>query len=200
MRLSPHHRPPILVAGFFRWFLAIAVAAVAAFVPARAQSERPTEYQVKAAFLYNFTKFIEWPQDSPADNRTPIVLGILGDDPFGSVLEKTVYGKTVNGRPLEVRRFRQVQEVKGCQILFISASEDKRLPGILQTLRGSSVLTVGETKGFTRLGGIIRFILEDNRVRFEINLSAAQRARLKISSKLLAVAYVVRDEPDAGKD
>jgi uncharacterized protein DUF4154 len=164
---------------------------------ARAQS--PTEYQVKAVFLYNFAKFVDWPQPVGNASLDPFVIGVLGDDPFGNVLDQALLGKSVNGRPLRVRRFKRAEDAKACQIVFISSSEGKHLQFILQSLKGTSVLTVGDTKGFADLGGVINFILEDDRVHFEINVDAAESAGLKISSKLLSLAKVVRTKGSGGK-
>jgi hypothetical protein len=163
---------------------------------ARAQSA--SEYQVKAVFLYNFAKFVDWPPDPSTDGHSPIVLGIIGEDPFGDLLEKTVQGKTVNGRGLVVRRPRRESEARACQIIFVSSSEKKRLRPLLDSLKGASVLTVGESDGFAQLGGIINFTLEDNKVHFEVNVAAADRAGLKISSKLLSLAKIVRDSRPGG--
>jgi hypothetical protein len=171
----------------------ILASGIAAFGNPPAQSLR--EYQVKAAFLYNFAKFIEWPSDVLTDPNSPFILGIVGEDPFGADLEQTISGKVVNGRRLVIKRFKQGQPLDSCHILFISSSEQGRLTQILDSLKGSSVLTVGEAEHFTRSGGIINFTLKDNRVRFEINLAAADRARLKISSKLLVLGEVVGNTP-----
>ena len=153
------------------------------------------EYQVKAVFLYNFARFVEWPADPPT---VPIVIGILGEDPFGNALEETVRGKTINGHELAVKHLKSGQEARGCQIVFVASSERRRLRPLLASLGGAGVLTVGETEGFAESGGIISFTLEDDRVRFEINVDAAQRAGLKISSKLLSLAKVVRDPGQGG--
>ncbi len=158
-----------------------------------------TEYQVKAAFLYNFAKFVEWPSDAPGDDHNSIVLGIVGEDSFRDLLEHTVQGKTVNGRRLVVRRPKNASDARACQIVFIGASEKKRLRPLLDSLKGAGVLTVGESEGFAQLGGIINFTLEDNRVHFEINVDAADRAGLKISSKLLSLAKIVRDGRPGGR-
>ena len=152
----------------------------------RAQSS--SEYQVKAAFLYNFAKFVDWPGDAFGNSNAPLVVGVIGDDPFGGALDQAINGKTINGRPLVVRRLRLGQDLRSCHILFISSSERQRLPQIIQSLRGASVLTVGDMGQFNQQGGIINFILEANKVRFEINSRAADQARLKISSKLLSLA------------
>jgi hypothetical protein len=159
-----------------------------------------TEYQVKAAYLFNFLKFVEYPSESFADPLAPIVIGIVGDDPFGSALPQVVTGKTVQGRDLVLRSYRAGEDLRGAHILFISASEKKRLPLILSSLHGSSVLTVSDMEGFLDAGGMVQFLNENDRVRFAINVDATGRARLKLSSKLLSLAKVVGGEvKEAGK-
>jgi hypothetical protein len=150
-----------------------------------------SEYQVKAAYLFNFLKFVEWPEESFADPLAPIVIGVVGEDPFGNALPQVVIGKTVQGRDLVIRIYRPGEDLRGAHILFISASERKRLPTILSSLRGSSVLTVADTAGFLDAGGMIQFLNENGRVRFAINVDATGRAKLKMSSKLLSLAKVV---------
>jgi len=169
--------------------------AALAICPPQARSQAGNEYQVKAIFLYNFTKFVEWPAD-PANE--PIVIGIIGEDPFGNWLDEAIRGKTANGHKLVVRHLKGGEEARACQVVFFSASEVKRLHTTLDSLTGASVLTVGEKEGFAEEGGIINFTLEDSRVHFEINVDAAQRAGLKISSKLLSLAKVVRDSGQGG--
>ena len=149
------------------------------------------EYQVKAAYLFNFLKFVEWPADAFTDSLAPIVIGVVGDDPFGGALPEVVIGKTVQGRDLVIRKYHASENLRGASILFISASEKKRLPQILTSLRGASVLTVADMDGFLDEGGMIQFLFEDDRVRFAIDVGAASRARLKISSKLLSLARMV---------
>lgn len=186
-RLLAPHGPRLL--------LLMLACAVASNAPsAEPQPEAPSEYQIKAAFLYNFAKFVEWPPDPRTNARDPILLCIAGYDPFGEILDQTILGKTANGHPFAIQRFRREEDARGCQILFTSSSDQRYIRSLLAILKGSSVLTVGETEGFPRLGGIINFTLEENKVRFEINVDAAERERLKISSKLLRVAKVVRDE------
>jgi len=159
-----------------------------------------TEYQVKAAYLFNFLKFVEYPSESFADPLAPFVIGIAGEDPFGSALPQVVTGKTVQGRDLVLRFYRAGEDLRGAHILFISASEKKRLPVILSGLRGSSVLTVSDMEGFLDAGGMVQFLNENDRVRFAINVEATGRARLKLSSKLLSLAKVVGGEvKEAGK-
>jgi hypothetical protein len=154
----------------------------------RAQESQPTEYQIKAAFLFNFAKFVEWPPAAFAEATSPMVIGILGENPFRDDLERTIRGKTINNRPLVIKEFRSPAEATNCHVLFISASEKQRLPEIFKGLRGASVLTVGETDRFTETGGMINFVVEGNKIRFQINDAAAKGAGLKISSKLLSLA------------
>ncbi len=154
-------------------------------VPHSVLAAPPTEYQVKAAFLLNFTKFVEWPQSAFADATAPLNICILGDDPFGPVLDQIVEGETVDQHKLAVRRV-QDNAVSACQILFISNSVSDAA-GILATL-GPGVLTVGDSEAFIRQGGVIAFVIENRRVRFDINQAATARESLKLSSKLLSVA------------
>jgi hypothetical protein len=159
----------------------------------RADAQSISEYQVKAAFLYNFARFVEWPKDAFPDARTPILLGIVGEDPFGGALEQTVKGKTISGRELVLKRVPPQQDLKGFHLLFVSSSEARHLSQIMESVNGKGVLTVGETDGFTQAGGVINFTLVENKVRFEINTDAAERAGLKISSKLLSLAKIVKN-------
>jgi hypothetical protein len=146
------------------------------------------EYQVKAAFLLNFIKFTDWPATAFADASSPVYICILGDDPFGSALDQVVSGETVNGRKVAVRRIKRTPESQACQVLFI-VKPDK---DTFKTLPGPGVLTVGEGESFIRNGGMIAFIVENRRVRFDINQSAADAGALKLSSKLLTVARAVQ--------
>ena len=148
------------------------------------------EYQVKAAFLFNFAKFVEWPESSFADARAPIVLGIVGDNPFGDDLDRIVTGQMVKGRTIHISKYRSGDDLRACHILFISESEHARVPQILASLQGASVLTVSDIDGFAKGGGVMQLILEEDRVRFAVNLDSATRAKLKINSKLLALAQV----------
>ena len=173
------------------WLFAILVlhclANCAAPANLRAQPP-PSEYQVKAAHLLNFLKFVEWPEDSFADPLAPIVIGVVGEDPFGSALPEVVIGKTVQGRDLVLRKYRVGEDLRGAHLLFISASEKKQLSQILSSLRGSSVLTVADTEGFLEAGGMIQFLNENEQVRFAINADAVNGSRLKMSAKLLRLA------------
>lgn len=149
------------------------------------------EYQVKAAFLFNFTQFVEWPAAAFGSADSPLVIGVLGRDPFGGFLDETVRGESVNQRNLQVRRFARVEDVNNCQMLFISNSETEHMAEILGKLKGKSILTVGETEDFARRGGVIRFATVANKIRLNINVEAAKEASLTISSKLLRPAEIV---------
>jgi hypothetical protein len=165
-----------------------------------AESHVLSEYQIKAGFLYNFAKFIEWPAQAFPDAHAPITIGILGQDPFGDILDQAIKGQVINGRKLAIRRLKGIGDLKACHILFISSSEKKHLTHILEGLKASSVLTVGEIDGFTQRGGIIKFTVAESQVRLEINVDLAQQAGLKISAKLLALAKIVRNEHHEGKE
>lgn len=149
------------------------------------------EYQLKAVFLYRFTQFVDWPAASFPTPQTPIIIGILGRDPFGTVLDAAIHGEKVHNRPLSIQRFQSFQEATNCHVLFISAAEASRLPKVLAALDGRSILTVGETEDFASRGGMIQFITERNRIHFRINLQATRAAGFEISSKLLELAEIV---------
>jgi hypothetical protein len=169
---------------------ALLAAGVQAGSPVDVQSQTVHEYEIKAAFLYNFVKFVEWPNEVLPET-SDITVCVLGGEPSVEPLE-SINGKTVRGRRLSVRRIRAITNVESCHVLFISSSEEGRLPQVMQNLHGSSVLTVGEMERFIASGGIINFVVERNKVRFEINPTSAERARLKLSSQLLSLARVVR--------
>jgi hypothetical protein len=163
----------------------VAMVFVAPVLPARSEPN-DVEARVKAAFLYNFVRFVEWPPESLGDPRTPVVIGIVGHDPLGSVLDEIVDGKTVGGRPIRIRRFDSVEQADHCQVLYIA--EPKRGKTLRQSLAGKAVLSVGDYAGALQDGNVIAFLLVDDSVRFEISLETAGRAGLKISSQLLKVA------------
>jgi hypothetical protein len=154
-----------------------------------AQTTATPEYQVKAVFLFNFAQFVTWPSQNSSD--APFLIGILGDDPFGSYLDETVRGEEVNNRPLTIQRFRRSSnDLRNCNILFISQSERDRASQIISNLKGRSILTVSDIDGFADLGGMVQLFTERNKIRMRINLDAVKAANLKISSKLLRVAEV----------
>ena len=163
-------------------------------MPARTESSMP-EDQIKAAFLFNFAKFIEWPPEKASGSS--LALCVLGRDSFAASLEQTVSGKTVNGKPLEVRRLSRPEDAKPCHVVFIPVTDKNRAQRNLQAIPSTGVLTVGESEDFAERGGIINFIKDENRIRFEINLDAAARAGIRISSRLLQLARVIRDEAAA---
>lgn len=156
-----------------------------------AQPATPKEYQVKAAFLFNFAQFVEWPTNAFSTPQTSLVIGLLGEDPFGAVLDEMVRGEMVKGHPLVVQRYRRLEEINACHILFISSSERRQMGEILAKLKDRSLLTVGEWDGFAQQGGMIRFVTEKNKIRFRVNLDATKNANLTISSKLLKAAEIV---------
>jgi len=174
-----------------RLLLAVLIAAASGACPC---GETPTEYEVKAAFILNFARFVEWPDAAPAGATGVLTIGILGKDPFEGALERVVENKMVGARKLAVVHVDGIELMKPVQILFISRSESGRLEEVLTKLRGAPVLTVGDMEHFARDGGVINFILEDGRIRFEINPAAARSAGLRLSSKLLRVAKVITPE------
>jgi YfiR/HmsC-like len=161
-----------------------------------AQTAPVSEYQVKAVFLFNFAQFVDWPPQAFPEAQTPLVIGVLGEDPFGAYLDETVRNEKVNNRPLAVQRYRHVEEIKTCHVLFISRSEVDQLEQILVRLQGRNILTVGDADGFAVRGGMIRFVLAENKIRLRINLEAAKGANLTISSKLLRPAEIVAPGKD----
>jgi len=165
---------------------------------ARAQDTKPTEYQVKAAYLANFGKFVEWPSKAVQPGETSFPICVLGDDPFGPDLDAALAGEAVGKLPLRARRLSGIPNVSGCRILFISASKEKQLKTILADLPMPGLLTVSDIPQFARRGGMIEFILENNRVRFEINLDAAARAGISFRSELLRLAATVRGNSYSG--
>ena len=149
------------------------------------------EYPVKAAFFYNFAKFVEWPAQAFRNPGDPISICVLGQNPFGHSLDDVVRGQVVHGRSFRVRQVSEIPAITPCQILFVRASERKRFQSEAANLKGAPTLTVGESRGFAAEGGIVNFKLEDGKVRFEINLDAAEQAQIRISSKLLSLADLV---------
>ncbi len=161
-----------------------------------AQSPISKADQIEAVFLFNFTQFIDWPTNAFAGDQAPFVIGVLGEDPFGPFLDETVRGEKVDGHALTVQRYRRVEEIQNCEILFVSQSESGKWRQILAGLHGRSTLTVADFDGFSRAGGMVRFITEQNKIHLQINLTAARANGLNISSKLLRLADIV----ETGKD
>lgn len=176
-------RPPQRIASFLAVTLFAATAA--------ASQPAPTEYQLKAAFLYSFTKYVQWPEPASGKEDAPLALCVLGEDPFGAYLDEAVAGETVRGRRITTRRLASAANAGGCHVLFVSGSEADHLPEILAALAGRSVLTVSDSDGFAEQGGIIGMIEKTNRIGLVINVAAAERARLTISSQLLKLGEIV---------
>ena len=171
------------------WIAGLVLALMGSAGQARGQAPAPSEYQLKAAFLYHFAQFVEWPATSFTNANAPLVIGILGQNPFGGDLEKTINGKSINNRLVTVREIRSAAEAtNSCHLLFVCSSEQGRLPEVFTALGGANVLTVGETERFLDEGGIINFVREGAKIRFKVNEAGAKRAGLKISSKLLSLA------------
>ena len=166
---------------------------------ARAQSAEPSEsseYLVKAGFIYNFDQLVQWPSAAFAQPDSPIVIGIVGADPFGEVIDRVVQNKKLDGRSLMVKRLKRGASLKECSILFVSSTEAAHLEEVLQATKGMPILTIGEMPGFAARGGIINLTVEGNKVRFEVNIEAAKQANLNISSRLLALARIVPQSGD----
>ena len=188
--------------GFLRKYLSIAIAygicvVASSAIPggaaiAYADSLSQREYQIKAAFLYNFAKFVEWPAHRFADESSSIMLCVIGKDPFGATLEDTVTSKTVKGRHIDIRRIDNVDDLDACHLLFVGLSEPERLRQIVASSHGANVLTVGDMDDFVEFGGVINLIKRANKIQFEINLVAAKQARLKLDLKLVTLASSVK--------
>jgi hypothetical protein len=182
------------LSGAVRGFLCVAVLMAACFgADLSAQSHLLSEDEIKAAYLFNFVKFVEWPSEAFSDSKAPIVIGVLGEGTFDSILKQTVAGKTIQARPLVIKHWTDVDGSWECHLLFVNASARGSLGEVLKRTKPLPVLTVGEMEDFAQRGGIINFITVDNKVRFEINNRTAKTAGLQISSKLLTLATKVWD-------
>jgi hypothetical protein len=157
-------------------------------------AEPTKEYQIKAAFLYNFTKFVEWPAERFADESAPFVIGVFGKSPIGAELQNIVKGRKVNGREIQIKQVDSTGEAAGCQLLYFSPAADGSVAEALGAIKTAGVLTVGDTERFIRAGGTINFVLEGDKVRFEINTAAAETAGLKISAQLQKLAKTIRKQ------
>jgi len=179
-------------ARFGRIFTAMILAlSVVSSAPAQTIS---AEYKLKAVFLYNFVQFVDWPASAFNNEQSPLIIGVLGTDPFGKFLDATVRGEVVKNRRLEIRRYKNVDEIGNCHVLFISASHAGNLNSILAGLKERSILTVSDTEEFARSGGMVRFITENHKIRFRINVEVVKAAHLTISSKLLQLAEITSAE------
>ena len=186
----PRRQPPISGTVLIPLTFAIAAAIIPMEAPAQV-----SEYQVKAAFLFNFAKFVQWPEQSFKTPAAPIVICILGKNPFGTTLEDTIKGKTAGGRTLKVLPVSDAQPPCSCQILFVASSERKRFRSIVRNLKDAGVLSVGEADEFTGDGGVVNFNVERGNINLEINTAAAEYTGVHISAKLLSLSHVVRRAP-----
>jgi len=159
----------------------------------RAQGSKPTDYDVKAVYLYNFVHFVEWPASVTTAKKDSFTVCVLGEDPFGPVLDTALAGETIGGKSVLAERISNPQESGDCQILFLSSAEEVRLSKILEALNQHAVLTVSDIPHFSQRGGMIQFVTEGKKVRFEINIAAVKNAGLTLSSDLLKVATTVRN-------
>jgi ribosome-associated protein YbcJ (S4-like RNA binding protein) len=167
----------------------------AGLTPGLAQDPVAKEYQIKAAYLYNFAKFVEWPAPAFTNNESPLVIGVFGPNPFGDELIAIAKDHKINGRSIVIKHVATLAEARGVHLMFFGDTEDGHIAGTLAALKENGVLTVGESEKFIASGGMISFVLEENRVRFEINAAAAERQGMKISAQLLKLAKTVRNEP-----
>ena len=179
--------------------LSFAVSAILMIAPTvEARPADATEYQVKAAYLFNFGKFVAWPETPDERASRPFAICVLGEDPFGSALDSAVAGATIHGSGVVAKRIGKADEIDGCRILFISSSEMERLPEVLAAIEKTSVLTVSDIPQFSQRGGMIQFVSDRNKIRFEINVTNAEDAGLSLSSELLKVAVRVTRTPRRG--
>lgn len=160
--------------------------------PLRAEDSGNREYQVKAAMIFNFAQFVEWSPSSFSSSDAPLVIAVVGANPFGNMLEQVVAGKKILGHPVVVQHYPAAGNIEACHVLFVPRTEDANLPTLFAQTAGKTVMTVGETDPFIHGGGVIRFFTENNKMRFEINPDAAQAAHLTISSKLMKLARIFR--------
>jgi hypothetical protein len=178
-------------------WLALCVAGLfAGLATSLAQDSASKEYQIKAAYLYNFAKFVEWPADYFTNSQSPLVIGVFGQNPFGEELKTIAKDHKINGRDIVIKPVATMAEAGGVHLMFFGATEDNQVAGMLAALKKSSVLTVGESQKFVAAGGMINFVREADKVRFQINASAAEQAGLKISAQLLKLAMAVHKEPE----
>lgn len=169
---------------------------------ALAQNHKPavSEYELKAAFVFNFAKFVQWPDTALGPEEEALIIGVLGEDPFGGYLDAVVAGNHLKNRPIQIKRFKRLDQLERCHLLYISASESSRLGRVMQRVGKESILTVGETQDFLRVGGIIRLLSRGNKVRFEINQEASKKVGLRISSRLLRLAENLKPGYSNGKN
>lgn len=172
------------------WVIGLTLLFSSAQAAAPATTTSP-EYQLKAVFLFNFAQFVEWPARAFREPKAPLVIAVLGEDPFGSYLDDLMKGEKIGGRPLLIRRCKHVEELAECHMVFICRSETRELDKIITQLKNRSILTVSDTDTFTRQGGMVRFATENGKIRLRINVEAAKTGDLTISSKILRPGTIV---------
>lgn len=178
------------------WVMALVIVGILFGVSGlSAQKSKPQEYEVKATYLFNFARFVEWPPSSAAAKSDSFAICVLGQDPFGPALDAIVAGESIDGKAVLAKRVSKPQDAVSCRVLYISSSEDSRLKEVLAALDKSGVLTVSDIPQFSQRGGMIEFTLQGNNVRFEVNLAIAENTGLTLSSELLKVAITVRKHP-----
>lgn len=194
-RMEPRSRILQQNRGSRRWLRVLIIAWTLSIPALQAQSSKLTDSDVKAAYLFNFGRFVEWPANANENKESSFTFCILGHDPFGTNLDHLLANETIDGKHIAIKRISSVEESGGCHILFMSTEEEGRLNKIIEALDKESVLTVSDIPKFSDHGGMIQFVMEGERVRFVVNLSATQRARLTLSSDLLKVATAVKRDP-----
>lgn len=176
--------------GIIIWaFLAPAAARAGRWMPLDVSSK---EYEIKAAFIFNFAQFTQWPDSAFSSRDAPFVVAVIGDDPFGPALQQVMDGRSVAGHPIIVKHFDSPGQIHGCHVLYVPASEEDHLTDIFNAVGNQPILTVGETSKFLWAGGIIQFLIADGKIRFEIAPDAADKAGLRLSSRLLSLAKIFK--------
>jgi hypothetical protein len=179
-----------------RWLLLLLAWVLVSALPAGSRAAVAlTEYEAKAGFLYHVGWFVEWPAATAQGRASTFIIGVLGTNPFGGVLDDVMRGKTIHERPVMIKYYQRVEEAVSSHVLFISASENTRVPAILAVLERTPVLTVSDLEGFTERGGMVALRLVDRKVHFDINMDATERVGLKLSSQLLRLAKVIHGGP-----
>jgi hypothetical protein len=151
------------------------------------------EYQLKAVFLFNFTQFVDWPANAFENAQSPLVIGVIGDNPFGAYLAQTVSGEKINGHPLTVQYYKNEEEIKLCHILFINVNETKKQEQVLESVKGKNMLTVSDHPDFLKQDGMIRFVTNNNKIKLQINIDACRESKMVLSSKLLRLAEIIKN-------
>ncbi|HTF29246.1 MAG TPA: YfiR family protein [Flavitalea sp.] len=160
--------------------------------PVVAMKQPAQEYQLKAVFLFNFTQFVDWPPSSFDTDQSPVVIGVLGDNPFGSYLDEIVSGESIRGHPVVVHYYKNVEDVQECHILFVTLTEITKRKKVIEPLKGKDILTVSDALHFAAEGGMIRFFIANNNIKFQINLESARASKMVFSSKLLRLAEIYK--------